>query len=83
MHKARYYRVGADVKNYIRPYYREATALGQGTTVLLLEGSGTTVGTRGTTALDVRYYRVGADVKNYIRAYYREAAVLGQGAMVL
>ena len=49
MHKERYYRGGADVKNYIRPYYREATTLGQGTTVLLLEGSGTTVGTRGTT----------------------------------
>ena len=75
--------MGADVKNYIRPYYREATALGQGTTVQQLGGSGTTVGTSGTTALNVRYYRVGADVKNYIRAYYRDAAVLGLGATVL
>ena len=55
--------MGADVKNYIRPYYYEATALGLGTTVLQLWGSGTTVGTRGTTALNVWYYRVGADVK--------------------
>ena len=69
--------MGADVKNYIRPYYREATALGQGTTVLQLGGSGTTVGTHGTTILDVRYYRVGADVKNYIRPYYRTEAALG------
>ena len=75
--------MGADVKNYIRPYYREATALGQGTTVLQLGGSGTTVGTRGTTALNVWYYRVDADVKNYIRAYYRDEAVLGLGATVL
>ena len=52
-------------------------------TVLQLQGSSTTVATRGTTALDVRYYRVGVDVKNYIRAYYRDAAVLGLGATVL
>ena len=76
--------MGADVKNYIHPYYREATALGQGTMVQQLEGSGTTVGSRGTIfPHDVRYYRAGADVKNYILPYYREAAVLSQGAMVL
>ena len=35
-HEVRYYRGGADVKNYIRPYYREAAALGLGATVLRL-----------------------------------------------
>ena len=52
-------------------------------TVLRLQGSGTTVASRGTTAHVVRYYRVGADVKNYIRPYYRTGAALGLGAMVL
>ena len=52
-------------------------------TVLRLQGSSTTVGSRGTTVLDVQYYRVGTDVKNYIRAYYRDAAVLGLAATVL
>ena len=46
----RYYRGGADVKNYIRPYYREGAVLGLGATVLRLQRSGTTVGTCGTTA---------------------------------
>ena len=40
----RYYRGGADVKNYIRPYYRNVAALGLGATVLQLQRSGTTVG---------------------------------------
>ena len=48
---------GADVKNYIRAYYRDTAVLGRGATVLRLLGSGTTVGHRGTTALDERYYR--------------------------
>ena len=46
----RYYRGGADVKNYIRPYYREGAVLGLGATVLRLERSGTTVCAYGTTA---------------------------------
>ena len=50
MLEERYYRGGADVKNYIRPYYREAAVLGQGATVLRLQRSGTTMGSRGTTA---------------------------------
>ena len=82
-HEARYYRGGADVKNYIRSYYRDAAVLGMRATVLRLQGSSTIVGTRGTTALDVRYYRGGADVKNYIRPYYRTGAALGLGATVL
>ena len=49
-HKVRYYRGGADVKNYIRPYYRKAAALGLGATVLRLEGSSTTMGSCSTTA---------------------------------
>ena len=49
-HEVRYYRGGADVKNYIRPYYREAAALGLGATVLRLQRSGTTVNPSGTTA---------------------------------
>ena len=49
-HKVRYYHGGADVKNYIRPYYRNAAALGLGATVLLLQMSSTTVGSCGTTA---------------------------------
>ena len=44
------YRVGADVKNYIRPYYRTGAALGQGAAVLPRQRSGTTVTPRGTTA---------------------------------
>ena len=48
---------GADVKNYIRAYYRDAAVLGRRATVLLLQGSGATVGPHGTTALDERYYR--------------------------
>ena len=82
-HKARYYRGDADVKNYIRSYYRDATVLGMRATVLRLQGSSTTVASRGTTAQDVRYYRVGMDVRNYIRPYYRTGAALGLGAMVL
>ena len=74
---------GADVKNYIRAYYRDAAVLGRRATVLRLLGSGTTVGPRATTAQDVRYYRGGADVKNYIRPYYRTGAALGLGATVL
>ena len=62
-HEARYYRGGADVKNYIRSYYCDAAVLGKRATVLRLRGSGTTVGSRGTTALDERYYRGSADVK--------------------
>src|SRR3954470_10698237 len=50
MHETRYKRRGADVKNYIRPYYRDAAALGPGATVLRLQRSGTTMGSRGTTA---------------------------------
>ena len=46
----RYYRVGVDVKNYIRPYYRTGAALGPGATVLRLQRSGTTVTHSGTTA---------------------------------
>ena len=46
----RYYHVGADVKNYIRPYYRTGAALGLGATVLRLQRSGTTVTPSGTTA---------------------------------
>ena len=38
--------VGADVKNYIRAYYRDTAVLGRRTTVLRLLGSGTTVGLR-------------------------------------
>ena len=41
---------GADVKNYIRPYYRTGAAQGQGAAVLLLQMSGTTVTPSGTTA---------------------------------
>ena len=41
---------GADVKNYIRPYYRTEAALGQGAAVLRLKRSGTTVTHIGTTA---------------------------------
>ena len=48
--RMRYYRSGADVKNYIRPYYHEGTILGLGATILRLQISGTTVGTCGTTA---------------------------------
>ena len=48
---------GADVKNYIRAYYRDAAVQGRRATVLRVLGSGTTVGHRGTTALDERYYR--------------------------
>ena len=46
----RYYRGGADVKNYIRPYYHTGAALGLGATVLTLQMSGTTVTPSGTTA---------------------------------
>ena len=60
---------GADVKNYIRPYYRTGAALGQSAAVLPHQRSGTTVR--------------GADVKNYIRPYYRTGAALGQGTAVL
>ena len=49
-HVVRYYRVGADVKNYIRSYYRTGAALGLGVTVLRLQRSGTTVTPSGTTA---------------------------------
>ena len=55
--------VGTDVKNYIRAYYRDATVLGRRATVLQLLGSGTTVGLRGTTALDKRYYHGGRGCK--------------------
>ena len=55
--------VGADVKNYIRAYYRDTAVLGRRTTVLRLQGSGTTVGHRGTIALDERYYRGGRGCK--------------------
>ena len=54
---------GADVKNYIRSYYRDAAVLGRRATVLRLLGSGTTVSPRGTTALDERYYRGGRGCK--------------------
>lgn len=74
---------GADVKNYIRAYYRDTAVLGRRATVLRLLGSGTTVSPRGTTALDERYYLVGADVKNYIRPYYRTGAAQGLGAAIL
>ena len=60
---------GADVKNYIRPYYRTGAALGQSAAVLPHQRGGTTVR--------------GADVKNYIRPYYRTGAAQGQGAAVL
>ena len=46
----RYYRGGADVKNYIYPYYRTGAALGLGAMVLRLQRSGNTVGSSGTTA---------------------------------
>ena len=49
-HKVRYYLGGADVKNYIRPYYRKAAALGLGAMLLRLQMSSTTVGSCGTTA---------------------------------
>ena len=52
-----------DVKNYIRAYYRDTAVLGRRATVLRLLGSGTTVGLRGTTALDERYYRGGRGCK--------------------
>ena len=42
--------VGADVKNYIRPYYREGAVLAWWVVVVQLQGSGTTMGTCGTTA---------------------------------
>ena len=48
---------GADVKNYIRAYYRDTAVLGRRAMVLRLQGSGTTVGHHGTTVLDERYYR--------------------------
>ena len=54
---------GADVKNYIRAYYRDTAVLGRRATVLRLLGSGTTVSPRGTTALDERYYRGGRRCK--------------------
>ena len=54
---------GADVKNYIRAYYRDTAVLGRRATVLRLLGSGTTVSPRGTTALDERYYRGGHGCK--------------------
>ena len=41
---------GADVKNYIRSYYRKGAALAWWAAVVRLQGSGTTVGTSGTTA---------------------------------
>ena len=41
---------GADVKNYIRPYYRTGAAQDQGAAVLSLQMSGTTVTHSGTTA---------------------------------
>ena len=41
--------VGADVKNYIRSYYRKGAALAWWAAVVRLQGSGTTVGTCGTT----------------------------------
>ena len=41
---------GADVKNYIRPYYRTEAALGLGAAVLRLKTSGTTMTHSGTTA---------------------------------
>ena len=46
----RYYRGSADVKNYIRPYYRGGAVLAWWATVVQFQGSGTTVGTCGTTA---------------------------------
>ena len=49
--------VGADEKNFIRAYYRDTAVLGRRVTVLRLLESGTTMGPRGTTALDERYYR--------------------------
>ena len=55
--------VGADVKNYIRAYYRDTAVLGRRATVLRLLGSGTTVGPHGTTALDERYYHGGRGCK--------------------
>ena len=42
--------VGADVKNYIRSYYRNGAALAWWAAVVRLQGSGTTMGTSGTTA---------------------------------
>ena len=42
--------VGADVKNYIRPYYRGGAVLAWWATVVQFQGSGTTVGTYDTTA---------------------------------
>ena len=42
--------VGADVKNYIRSYYRKGAALAWWAAVVRLQGSGTTMGTSGTTA---------------------------------
>ena len=41
---------GADVKNYIRPYYRTGAAQVLGAAVLPLQMSGTTVTPSGTTA---------------------------------
>ena len=49
---------GADVKNYIRPYYRTGAAQGQGAAVLLLQKGGTTAcacGTTASTAVVVRF----------------------------
>ena len=74
---------GADVKNYIRAYYRDTMVLGRRATVLRLLGSGTTVGLRGTTALDERYYRGGRGCKKLLRPYYRTGAAQGLGAAVL
>ena len=54
---------GVDVKNYIRANYCDTAVLGRRATVLRLLGSGTTVGPRGTTALDERYYRGGRGCK--------------------
>ena len=75
--------VGADVKNYIRAYYRDTAVLGRRATVLRLQGSGTTVGPavlpRGASGTTVG----AADVKNYIRPYYHTGAALGQSAAVL
>ena len=42
---------GADVKNYIRPYYRTGAAQGQGAAVLPLQKGGTTVTPSGTTKI--------------------------------
>ena len=74
---------GADVKNYIRAYYRDTAVLCRRATVLRLLGSDTTVGPCDTTALDERYYRGGRGCKKLHPPLHRTGAAQGLGAAVL